>query len=373
MSLLQEVLRIWQKRAYEQPEATCCSQPINQSVAQEVVVPDRREINKQARRLLGMTYRKRELEFLKLKWEGNGNCRQPIEREMSRITSVRQQCWQEEFTRAVLRCEADTAAKAELDVSPIPQLGVSPDSAYAPPLVLTTTPGGREYYMVDPECSPFGGRTVELAKGSHDALKQMGLDYRAQRSPSEFLLVDGIQAAQTPGVVGPFAAILAEFDLIVEIGFEHGGFTLWLHKNKLPDTRLIAYDITFAKNLAANTCASGRGRPIEFRLGDCFSAGAFAGVAAAITGSRKALILCDGGNKIQEFQTYSPLLRSGDVIMCHDYSDDDDKFWQLAGELGWKGTPEVRLADILSSVSKHELLAYHQPAFRDVFWGAFVK
>jgi len=32
-----------------------------------------------------------------------------------------------------------------------------------------------------------------------------------------------------------------------------------------------------------------------------------------------SLLFCDGGNKVQEFNTFAPFLKSNDIIMAHDY------------------------------------------------------
>lgn len=38
------------------------------------------------------------------------------------------------------------------------------------------------------------------------------------------------------------------------------------------------------------------------------------------------LILCDGGSKINEFNILSKYLKSGDIIMAHDYVDTKENF-----------------------------------------------
>jgi hypothetical protein len=38
------------------------------------------------------------------------------------------------------------------------------------------------------------------------------------------------------------------------------------------------------------------------------------------------LVLCDGGNKIEEFKILSKYIKKGDFIMAHDYARDEKKF-----------------------------------------------
>ena len=61
-----------------------------------------------------------------------------------------------------------------------------------------------------------------------------------------------------------------------------------------------------------------------FHLMDCFSGGGISFIVDRISCSSKCFILCDGGNKIKEFNTFSKLLDTGDVIGAHDWIDETD-------------------------------------------------
>ena len=41
----------------------------------------------------------------------------------------------------------------------------------------------------------------------------------------------------------------------------------------------------------------------------------------------KTIVLCDGGNKIKEFNLLAKYIKSGDIIMAHDYASTDKYFF----------------------------------------------
>lgn len=181
-----------------------------------------------------------------------------------------------------------------------------------------------------------------------------------------FLLVDGIIAAQTPKAADAFKSILANFNTIIEIGFHRGALTLWLHRNKQIETKLVAYDITFGPKEVHND-------EIDFRQGDCFSATTINQIKNLIENGGKTLVLCDGGAKEKEFHLYSQFLKSGDVIMCHDYAHEQNEYNQWSNETGWNSPAESRYDNISSAVKENSLEPYNYDMFKKVFWGSFIK
>jgi 23S rRNA U2552 (ribose-2'-O)-methylase RlmE/FtsJ len=181
----------------------------------------------------------------------------------------------------------------------------------------------------------------------------------------KFLIIDGIIAAQTPKVVDVFSSILDDFDIIIEIGFHRGGFTLWLDRNKRNDTKLISYDINFNSKEVNNH--------IDFRKGNCFDTNILNEIIELIQNNGKALILCDGGDKDVEFNTYSKYLKSGDVIMCHDYADSIGDYQKITSDINWTTKYESSFDKIKESVKLYELEKYHYNEFKSVLWGSFIK
>jgi 23S rRNA U2552 (ribose-2'-O)-methylase RlmE/FtsJ len=182
----------------------------------------------------------------------------------------------------------------------------------------------------------------------------------------QFLKVDGIIAAQTHKIENVFKPILNEFDLIVEIGFDRGAFSLWLYKNKNEDAKLVSYDISF--NGKEVECDK-----IDFRQGDCFDMTIVNEITELINHSKKALILCDGGAKEREFALYSKILRSGDVIMLHDYAHDHNDYVKICTDLGWNTAAESNFENIQVAIKTNNLVPYNYDAFKAVLWGSFIK
>ena len=181
-----------------------------------------------------------------------------------------------------------------------------------------------------------------------------------------FLLVDGIIAAQTPKAADAFKSILPNFNTIIEIGFHRGAFTLWLHRNKEENTKLVAYDITFEPKEVHND-------EIDFRQGDCFSMTTISEIKDLISNGGKTLVLCDGGAKEREFGLYSEFLKSGDVIMCHDYAHSNEEYINIINSINWNTASESRFDNIKTSVELNNLEGYEYDTFKNVLWGSFIK
>lgn len=181
-----------------------------------------------------------------------------------------------------------------------------------------------------------------------------------------FLKVDGVIAAQTPGIQQEFAAILPDFDIVIEIGFDRGALTSWLHQNKSAHTRLISYDISFGNKQIFNDA-------IDFRQGDCFDSKIIEEIKNLIQSTGRVLVLCDGGNKEREFELYSEFLKKDDVIMLHDYAHSEEEYQQICSRIGWRTSAESRYSNIQTPIHNNNLLPYKYDAFKEVLWGAFIK
>lgn len=181
-----------------------------------------------------------------------------------------------------------------------------------------------------------------------------------------YLLVDDIIAAQTPKIEKPFLNIINDFDLIIEIGFHRGAFSSWLYKNKNKITEFFCYDVSLNEKLVDDN-------NINFILGDCFEQNVINQIKELISKKGKSLILCDGGNKNEEFKLYSQFLKKGDVVMCHDYSHSNEDFVNVSLELNWPHPSESSYDIIKPSIDKNNLSPFFYDEFKNVLWGSFVK
>lgn len=86
----------------------------------------------------------------------------------------------------------------------------------------------------------------------------------------------------------------------------------------------------------------------------------------------QTIVLCDGGNKINEFKILSGLLKSGDVIMAHDYCENEEIFdSEYKGKI-WDWL-EIKDSDIEASVKKYKLKPFMNEDFKRVVWVCKMK
>ena len=112
---------------------------------------------------------------------------------------------------------------------------------------------------------------------------------------------------------------------------------------------------------------------IDFRRGNWFESSIVEEIKSLINLPGKTLVLCDGGNKEAEFDLFSQFLKTGDVIMLHDYSHSSEDYEQVMKNTGWKTPAESHFSNIQNAVTKYNLESYHYDMFKNALWGSFIK
>ena len=84
------------------------------------------------------------------------------------------------------------------------------------------------------------------------------------------------------------------------------------------------------------------------------------------------LILCDGGNKIREFDILSDYMKSSDVIMAHDYARNSEFFEREIKDTYWNWH-EISENDIAAAVERNNLASFMQDEFTKAVWVCKVK
>lgn len=79
------------------------------------------------------------------------------------------------------------------------------------------------------------------------------------------------------------------------------------------------------------------------------------------------LVLCDGGDKIREFNILSKYIKVGDFIMAHDYSENKEIFEEKINKKLWNWF-EISNNDIILSCVEHNLEYYDKDIFENVVW-----
>lgn len=191
----------------------------------------------------------------------------------------------------------------------------------------------------------------------------------------------GLQMLQHKNVIDSFRHLLTEINpsTIIEIGTEYGGLTLLLQDLIIElglNTKIRTYDIKIPKLLVEHPELTDL---IEIRTKDIFSYDPFRlsdegmnEIKNYIVNDGVNLILCDGGNKSQEFNTLSNMINVNDVIMLHDYVINEDEFESNFKNKIWNWH-EAKLSDIEESVVTNKLEPYLEDKFSKIVWGCFIK
>lgn len=150
---------------------------------------------------------------------------------------------------------------------------------------------------------------------------------------------------------------------IIELGSYNGGFTIaiGLHAYRI-GAQVVSYDRMVAPSEDFEDIAAFLG--IEFRLADIFAKADE--IVSLIQGPGVTYLLCDGGDKTLEFNTFSQHIKPGDVIAAHDYMVDPScpTYWVCS---------EIRRDDVLSSVGSYDLEPFYQEHFDMAGWLAYRK
>ena len=180
-------------------------------------------------------------------------------------------------------------------------------------------------------------------------------------------IYNGIQMSQ---VLGIYLALnpnyISEFDNIIEIGTYNGGLTSWLYDNKNPNAMVVSYDIDGKINQTKRI-------DIDFRIQDCFEEKAFNDIVSYIQRPGKTLVVCDGGDKPKEFNSFSKYLKSGDVIIAHDYSANTE-YWNFATNYWqWPYEADTTYDSIKEAVIENGLEPYRDSEFNFYLWTSYIK
>lgn len=79
------------------------------------------------------------------------------------------------------------------------------------------------------------------------------------------------------------------------------------------------------------------------------------------------IVLCDGGNKVGEFNILSNFIKEGDFIMAHDYVDTRENFNQNYDRKIWNWH-EISESDISIACDRNNLKPYNKVIFDSVVW-----
>jgi 23S rRNA U2552 (ribose-2'-O)-methylase RlmE/FtsJ len=185
----------------------------------------------------------------------------------------------------------------------------------------------------------------------------------------------GLAAQQTHNVYQVFYDFLKYVrpKRILEIGTALGGFTQFLKvvsdENEL-NIDILSYDI-HEMNWYKDIISKG----IDVRVENVFDVewkSVKQDVIDFIQQDGVTIVLCDGGNKIGEFNILSNYIKQGDFIMAHDYGENKEVFEdKIKGKI-WNWL-EIQDGDIKDSCESNNLESYDKDVFDNVVWVCKIK
>lgn len=108
------------------------------------------------------------------------------------------------------------------------------------------------------------------------------------------------------------------FKRIIEIGTDYGGLTNLLADHPVSNfSQIYTFDINPHRFVSHNN-------KIQFFVKDVFTIEKE--LEQLIRSEGRTLLMCDGGNKRKEFETFHKYLKTDDVIMAHDYAPNEQIF-----------------------------------------------
>jgi len=162
---------------------------------------------------------------------------------------------------------------------------------------------------------------------------------------------------------------------ILEIGTMHGGLTLMLRdimdELELHENIIRTYDINdqeFLKPLVTD-------RAIEIFTTNLFNKdyssfgneNSLSIVRNFIRQPGLTMVLCDGGCKKCEFNLIAPLLKTGDIIMAHDYAPNSNYFETHMKDKIWDWL-EIQNSDIIDAINECGLVDFHENITQQAAW-----
>lgn len=155
---------------------------------------------------------------------------------------------------------------------------------------------------------------------------------------------------------------------ILEIGTALGGFTRFL--SLIRDQNSLNYDILSYDIFDRADYNEIRSLGVDLRVENVFNDSyteVSQSVVSFIQSPGLTLVLCDGGNKIGEFNLLSKFLKSSDFIMAHDYSVDSNFFNDHVNLKIWNWH-EIQYSDIEASFKSNNLSLFMNEVFSNIAW-----
>jgi len=170
---------------------------------------------------------------------------------------------------------------------------------------------------------------------------------------------------------------------ILELGTASGGLTLILRdildELQFSECLLRTYDINPDRDTIILEENIQNGKNIDCRVKNIFNqqysdldSNYEQEIKDYINAAGPTIVLCDGGSKKNEFNILSKFLKSGDIIMAHDYAPNNDYFETYNKGKVWNWC-EIMDEDVSDACKKYNLQPYMSDDFAKVVWLCTIK
>lgn len=154
---------------------------------------------------------------------------------------------------------------------------------------------------------------------------------------------------------------------IIEIGTAIGGFTRFLKfavDNLNLSTKITSFDV-----IEQPQYDEIRKLGVDVIIKDMFLnyRGVDHSLIKLIQEPGLTLVLCDGGNKVQEVNLLAPFIKVNDIIMAHDYGPNEEYIQTVLLNKIWNWF-EIRNRDISRVSNQVNLIPFNQDRFQSVVW-----
>lgn len=185
---------------------------------------------------------------------------------------------------------------------------------------------------------------------------------------------NGVLTMQHRKAFEVFKSFLSEVrpSRILEIGTSHGGLTLFLRHTLnnlgLTDSLMRTFDI----NQFTSHHILREEKNLELIHDNIFSSDYLtlinpSPIEEFLSTDGTNIILCDGGNKVSEFNLLSQFLKPNDFILAHDYCSNPEVFKDKILNKIWCWL-EIQDDDILNSCQRYNLESYMEETFSNIVW-----
>jgi hypothetical protein len=160
---------------------------------------------------------------------------------------------------------------------------------------------------------------------------------------------------------------------ILEIGTGTGGFTLYIRETLnsigLYETKIKSFDINPMDLIHRKINELNNIEILKDNLffGNDYKLVRYDLIEEFLKNDGVSLVLCDGGNKIKEFNQLAPIIKNGDYIMAHDYVDTKENFIENYLNKIWNWA-EITDNDIKYICERENLISHNKEKFDSIVW-----